>query len=97
MIVKDEATVKQVAEERIDPVTMTVSDPPPPIVIEKDKADPRTANPEAEEKAWKTYLKTGSLKEASIQAGVKLDTVKSWMKRRGWKALRGAELAKKGK
>jgi len=64
---------------------------------------PRVANPEAEEKGWQAYLKTGSLKEAALQAGVPLNTIKTWMKPpcksrpsgRGWKARREAELAKK--
>lgn len=56
---------------------------------------PRVANPEAEERGWKAYLKTGSLKEAALKAGVPLGTVQNWSKRRSWTAKREAELAKK--
>lgn len=50
------------------------------------------AMPEAEKVAWESYLETGSIAEAAKAAGLALDTVKNWHKRRKWKALRAAEL-----
>jgi ParB/RepB/Spo0J family partition protein len=50
------------------------------------------AMPEAEKLAWESYLETGSIAEAATAAGVAVDTVKNWHKRRKWKALRAAEL-----
>jgi ParB/RepB/Spo0J family partition protein len=48
----------------------------------------REAMPEAEKVAWESYLETGSITEAAKAAGVAVDTVKNWHKRRKWKALR---------
>jgi ParB/RepB/Spo0J family partition protein len=50
----------------------------------------RKAMPEAEEVAWQCYERTGSIKEAAAAAGVAVDTVKNWHKRRGWAAKSGA-------
>jgi predicted nucleic acid-binding Zn-ribbon protein len=48
----------------------------------------RGAMPEAEKVAWESYLETGSITEAAKAAGLAVDTVKNWHKRRKWKALR---------
>jgi ParB/RepB/Spo0J family partition protein len=52
----------------------------------------RAAKPDEEKLAWESYLETGSIAEAAKAAGVAVDTVKNWHKRRGWKGLRAAEL-----
>lgn len=61
---------------------------------EKKGGGPHAANPEAEGKAWRAYLKTGSIAKAVAVCGLDKGTVQNWHKRRGWKARREAEMRK---
>jgi ParB/RepB/Spo0J family partition protein len=63
--------------------------------VEEIEARPSSnpkALPDAEKAAWESYLATGSIAAAAEAAGVAVDTVKNWHKRRKWKALRAAEV-----
>jgi hypothetical protein len=55
---------------------------------------PRVKDAEAERTAWENFLETGSVTDASEACGKPYETVKNWYKRRKWKALRKAHLAK---
>ncbi len=58
------------------------------VAEEVPETGKRGAMPEAEKVAWESYLETGSIDKAAKAAGLAVDTVKNWHKRRKWKALR---------
>ena len=73
-----------------------------PEVISQDEADEAKPslpdrNEEGERIACKAYIATGSYKKAAEAAQVSVNTVKAWCRRREWKKLREAALAKAGK
>lgn len=70
--------VEESVEESVDEV----------VAEEVPETGKRGAMPEAEKVAWESYLETGSIAEAAKAAGLALDTVKNWHKRRKWKAMR---------
>lgn len=60
----------------------------------KQRGGKREKNAGAEKKALAAYLKTGSIAKAAEACGLDVESVKNWHKRRGWKALREAHVAK---
>jgi ParB/RepB/Spo0J family partition protein len=67
---------------------------PEPESQRKQRGGKREKNVEAEKIALSTYLDTGSIAKAAEACGLDVESVKNWHKRRGWKALREAHLAK---
>jgi ParB/RepB/Spo0J family partition protein len=67
---------------------------PEPETQPKQRGGKREKNVEAEKIALSTYLDTGSIAKAAEACGLDVESVKNWHKRRGWKALREAHLAK---
>jgi ParB/RepB/Spo0J family partition protein len=67
---------------------------PEPETQSKQRGGKREKNVEAEKIALSTYLDTGSIAKAAEACGLDVESVKKWHKRRGWKALREAHLAK---
>ncbi len=73
-----------------------------PEVISQDEVDEAKPglpdrNEEGERIACKAYIATGSYNKAAEAAQVSVNTVKAWCRRREWKKLREAALAKAGK
>ena len=60
----------------------------------KQRGGKSERNEEAEKKALAAYLNTGSIAKAAEACGMQVESVKNWHKRRSWKALREAHLAK---
>jgi hypothetical protein len=88
-IIEDFKDVRALVElHEVVEVEKSVDEVAEVVAEEVPETGKRGAMPEAEKVAWESYLETGSIAEAAKAAGLAVDTVKNWHKRRKWKALR---------